>query len=462
LSLPIPAGLAQDAIDYLVNGIFQAVFPDSEDCLTINVVAPKGVTSASKLPVVAWIFGGGFELGSTSMYDGGVIVDRSILLGEPVVYVSMNYRVSAFGFLAGKEVKDAGVGNLGLQDQREALRWIQKYIGAFGGDPTKVTIWGESAGAISVSLQMLTNGGNTEGLFRAGFMQSGSPIPVGDITHGQKYYDFLVDQTGCASSSDTLQCLRNVPYATLKAAMDDTPSIFSYESLALAWLPRADGVFLKDTPQRLVLQGSVANIPIVNGDCDDEGSLFILSTLNITTDAQFKRYMQTNFLPAAPSSVIDKLATLWPSTLSAGSPFDTGSANALTPQSKRLAAIQGDLVFQAPRRFFIQQLANKQKVWSYANKRLKFIPVLGAAHGTDILNVYGGGDMTNYLINFAVNLDPNNKTTLLTGQKWPQYSNSTPTLLTFQDGLIPLKLSQDTYRKEAFDYGIQALLDYPI
>lgn len=70
--------------------------------------------------------------------------------------------------------------------------------------------------------------------------------------------------------------------------------------------------------------------------------------------------------------------------------------------------------------------------------------------------------MTNYLINFAVNLDPNNKTTLLTGQKWPQYTNSTPTLLTFQDGLIPLTLSQDTYRKEAFEFGIQALLNYPI
>lgn len=76
---------------------------------------------------------------------------------------------------------------------------------------------------------MVTNGGDTEGLFRAAFMQSGSPFPVGDITHGQHYYDYMVDHTGCLGASDTLQCLREVPYAQLKAAMDSTPAVFNYE-----------------------------------------------------------------------------------------------------------------------------------------------------------------------------------------------------------------------------------------
>jgi carboxylesterase type B len=89
--------------------------------------------------------------------------------------------------------------------------------------------WGESSGAISVSLQMLTNGGNTEGLFRAAFMESGSPIPVGDITNAQRYYDFIVGQTGCSGAVDTLQCLRGVDLATLKKAVDATPSLFSYQ-----------------------------------------------------------------------------------------------------------------------------------------------------------------------------------------------------------------------------------------
>lgn len=89
--------------------------------------------------------------------------------------------------------------------------------------------WGESAGAISVALQMVTNGGNTEGLFRAAFMQSGSPISFGDITKGQPYYDALVQETGCAGTSDTLACLRAVPYQTLQDAIDEQPGLMSYQ-----------------------------------------------------------------------------------------------------------------------------------------------------------------------------------------------------------------------------------------
>lgn len=87
--------------------------------------------------------------------------------------------------------------------------------------------WGESAGGISVALQMLTNGGDTQGLFRAAVMASGSPIPVGDISNGQIYYDELVRLTGCTGSSDTLECLRRVPYDRLKQAVDMSPGIMS-------------------------------------------------------------------------------------------------------------------------------------------------------------------------------------------------------------------------------------------
>ncbi|KAJ6554989.1 carotenoid ester lipase precursor [Mycena vulgaris] len=458
VKLPILTGLPQQVVDVVVNSAFGTLFPSAEDCLTLNVIKPTTATATSKLPVVVWIFGGGFELGSPAMYDGVPIVQRSIEMGEPVIYVSMNYRVSAFGFLASKEVRAAGVGNLGLQDQRQAFRWVQKYITAFGGDPTKVTIWGESAGAMSVSLHMLANDGDNEGLFRAGFMESGSPIPVGPLENGQKYYDAIVQQTGCSGSADTLACLRTVPFAQLKAAQDASPFLFSYQSLMIAWLPREDGVFLTDNPQRLVQQGKVSPVPFITGDCDDEGTLFSLSTLNITTDGEFLEYISTNWLPQASTAQMQTMDTLYPNDITKGSPFDVGILDALTPQFKRLAAFQGDGVFQAPRRFFQQSRSGKQKQWGFLSKRLKGLPLLGSFHVSDILNIYFGGELTDYLINFATNLDPNGRTV----PTWPAYTTATPNMMTFLDGLFPTTITQDTFRAEAMKFLTNITLEFPI
>ncbi|KIK74538.1 hypothetical protein PAXRUDRAFT_19776 [Paxillus rubicundulus Ve08.2h10] len=377
--LPSLSGLPAETLEYLAAiNVSLASLPSGEDCLTLDVIAPADATPDCKLPVVVWIYGGAFQEGATSIYNGTVIVDKAISLGVPAIYVSMNYRVNAFGFLASQEVKDAGVGNLGLRDQRLALYWVQKYICAFGGDPTKVTIWGESAGAVSVGLQLVANNGNSDGLFRAGFMQSGSPLPSGDILEGQKYYDALVYETGCSSACDTLQCLREVPYQALLDAVDQSPSLFSYQSLILAWQPRADGVFLTDDPQKLVQQGFVADVPFVTGDCDDEGTLFSFSTLNVTTDAQFEEYIQTYWFPTAPSATIKEVMQYYSANISQGSPFDTGTLNALTPQFKRFAAFQGDAMFEAPRRLLLHNRSGKQALWTYTSKRFKTLPYLGA------------------------------------------------------------------------------------
>jgi acetylcholinesterase len=285
--LVLPNGLGSQLghdINEVIASLYDALRPTDEDCLTINVITPTDATPRSKLPVVVWIHGGGYEIGGSSAYNGSSVVARSVVIGQPIVYVSMNYRLSAFGFLPGKEVKSAKIGNLGMRDQRLALKWVQTYITEFGGDPSRVTIWGESAGAISVSLHMLTNNGNQEGLFRGAIMQSGAPIPVGNIENGQQYYDFMVDRTGCSRSTDTLGCLRKVSYPTFKKAMDESPNFFAYQGLVLAWLPRVDGVFLTENPQYSVLRGHVSNVPMISGNCDDEGSLFSISTTNITSE----------------------------------------------------------------------------------------------------------------------------------------------------------------------------------
>ncbi|KAF8305166.1 carotenoid ester lipase precursor [Clavulina sp. PMI_390] len=462
ITLPLLTGLPADTINAIVNSIFGVVYPDSEDCLTINVWKPATATSSSKLPVVAWIFGGGFELGSTAMYAGDGIVDYSISMKQPVIFVSFNYRLSGLGFMASKEIKAAGVGNLGLQDQRLALRWIQKYITTFGGDPTKVTIGGESAGAISSALQMVTNGGDAEGLFRGVWMQSGSPIPVGDITHGQKYYDQVVSLVGCSSASDTLACLRTVSYATIKAAINQTPDIFSYQSLDLAWLPRVDGVFITEPPFNLVESGAVANVPFITGDCDDEGTLFSLANANVTTDAEFTSYVQQYYLPNGTAAQLASLATQYPQDPTQGSPFDTGIANELTPEFKRLAAVQGDLVFQGPRRWFLQHVASKQNAWSFAFKRTKETPYLGAFHGRDLLNTFGTGEFRDYLIAFTNSLDPNNAG--LT-PSWPKWTSSNPVSMGLLDDAVIIDLRtvlNDTYRQAPIDYLNQLAYQMPI
>ncbi|RPD65826.1 carotenoid ester lipase precursor [Lentinus tigrinus ALCF2SS1-6] len=438
----------------------------SEDCLNLNVWVPTGTGSTSRLPVVVWIYGGYHD--QFSSYDGSVIVRRSVQLGEPIVYVSMNYRVSAFGFLAGREVNDAGVGNIGLEDQRIALKWIQRYITAFGGDPTRVTLWGESAGAISVSLHMLTNGGNTEGLFHRAFMQSGAPIPVGDIAYGQAEFDTLVANTECELAADKLECLRLVPYSVLKAAVDKSPGVISYQSLRLSYLPRVDGRFLVDAPQKLVLNVSVSKIPFVTGSCEDEGTLFSLfSSFIVWDDAHFRDYMLTNYMNGANESHVgDLFETLYPDDPAQGSPFDTGSQYAFL-QYERLSAIQGDLVFQAPRRFFLEQTYDKQPTWSFLSKRNKNLSLvgykvgfLGAAHGSDLSNVYGPGDMTDYLVHFVNHGDPNAPDGRLLG--WPQYSVQSRHQMTFLDGDLPLAVTSDVYRAEALKRLTELSLRFPL
>ena len=175
--------------------LFQAVTNAGEDCLTINVQRPAGTNANAKLPVLFWIFGGGFELGSTQMYDGTSLVAESVAQGKPIVFVAVNYRVGGFGFMPGKEILADGSANLGLLDQRLGLQWVADNIAAFGGDPDKVTIWGESAGAISVMDQMMLYDGdnsyNGKPLFRAGIMNSGSVVPADpvDCPKGQAIYD---------------------------------------------------------------------------------------------------------------------------------------------------------------------------------------------------------------------------------------------------------------------------------
>ncbi|KAF8879078.1 carotenoid ester lipase precursor [Gymnopilus junonius] len=437
-----------------------AAIVGSEDCLFINVVKPANIPSGKKLPILFWIFGGGFEVGSSTANPGDTVVQRSIALGEPVIFVSPNYRVNAMGFIGGQQIKNAGLGNNGLRDQRFAMEWVQQHITAFGGDPTKVIIWGESAGAISVGMHLVVNNGNPAGLFRGAFMESGSPQASPDITLQQKFFDMIVNNTGCTGASDPIQCLRSVPFNQLGAAINKVPGFLTESSIQLAFQPSVDGQFLTRDPQVSIQKGLYARVPFVTGDCDDEGTVFALASTNITTDADFLNYVQTNFFKGnLPQAELDALAAAYPSDPTQGSPFNTGAANAITPEFKRIAALLGDLGFQSPRRFFLRAASRTQPTWAFLFQRGKSTPITGSSHGSDVPEFFGTGASpdfvgTDALINFANTLNPTkpfNRLSLLSNITWNEYSSSVsnPPMLAFVDPAPAIEITTDTFRQEA-------------
>ncbi|KAG6337021.1 hypothetical protein ID866_2081 [Astraeus odoratus] len=439
----------------------QSVVAASEDCLYVNVVRPAGVSSGANLPVVVWIYGGGFMAGDASAYNGTSIVARSMSLQTPIIYVSLNHRMNSFGFLGGQEVQAAGLGNLGLHDQRQALEWVQKYISVVGGNPEKVIVWGESSGASSAMLHLVAYDGNLNGLFQGAVMESGSILQMHDITFPQQQenYDFLVEQTNCSIANDTLDCLRQAPYEAIVNATLKTPALLSYEALNITWRPLVDGVFIKQTVREALKQGRYASIPAIFGSVDDEGTLFSLYSFNVTTNDEFLEYIRTVFLVGLSDTEIDLVGQLYPDD-----PIQAGHLDC-HPEYKRISAFQGDFYFQAPRRYGLSIMSTNQNVWSYIWKRDKFVPGIGSFHASDLQEFYdltGTTDWvgTDALINFAHTLNPNapqggyppgSTTSLLSGISWPNWKLWDPQLLTFEDPNI-LTFTNDTFRLKAIAY----------
>jgi carboxylesterase type B len=194
---------------------------ESEDCLYLNVFTPASNSSkAEPKTVMVWIFGGALQFGSASVptYDG-----TSFAANQDVVLVAINYRTNVFGFPGPMPGMPVSEQNLGFLDQRMALAWVQDNIASFGGDPNKVTIFGESAGARSVDFLILAGGPPQKPLFRAGIMQSGSSAlsPGGMAQAGAKgkgaakpplpLFELLGREVGCSVPETVLECMRKVP-----------------------------------------------------------------------------------------------------------------------------------------------------------------------------------------------------------------------------------------------------------
>jgi para-nitrobenzyl esterase len=234
--------------------------PTGEDCLSVSVWAPRGTPTGSGRPVLMWFHGGGFANGSADIYGAQALVTRGDIL-----VVTVNYRLGTPGFLAHPAL---GGGNYGLLDQQAALRWVRDNIAAFGGDPAKVTIAGQSAGGMAVCDHLVAP--ESAGLFRAAIIASGpcsahAPLPVAQ----QDSIDYAVAR-GCADPATAATCLRALPADRLTeppwfVRMGD--NVLSGPVVGLPGLPV--------DPVATLASGGGARVPLLIGTTHDEFTLFM-------------------------------------------------------------------------------------------------------------------------------------------------------------------------------------------
>ncbi|KZO91916.1 alpha/beta-hydrolase [Calocera viscosa TUFC12733] len=436
----------------------------SEACLSINVIRGNTVTATSSQTLV-WLYGGGFLMGGSAdhRYNGSWIVQRSMEMGTPIIFVSFNYRVHAFGFLGGQEVRDAGLENLGLLDQRLALHWIQENIAAFGGDPSKVTIMGESAGAMSVANHLTAYGGRDDGLFRGAIMESGSPTTENYPTIDQlePVYQSVVTKAGCANSTDTLSCLRGVPYDTFRTATNGT----------YIWEPTIDGNFIPYSPTALLNEGNFVKVPLLIGANTDEGTSFAIGK-GINTTEQLAAGLAAGY-PMLSNASIAQIISLYPNVPAQGCPYNTGDGLLSTGYLDKVAAsIGGDIVMVGPRRLFAQQASYYAPVYSY---RFNQVPIYytmetGVTHFSEVAYVFSNPQMTqnplgnrprdltlanlmtSMWVSFAHNLDPNNN--FVSGSPvWPSYADGPKNMVFQLTGLgASSYVEDDTFRSDGIAF----------
>lgn len=237
----------------------------TEDCLYLSVYTPP--TGARHRPVMVWFHGGAFVAGSANQYDGSALASRG------VVVVTVNYRLGAFGFLAhpalSGEAPQVKSGNYGTLDQQAALRWVRANAAAFGGDPGRVTIFGQSAGGGSVCAHLTSP--PAAGLFARAIVQSGPcTLLARTLPDAENAGRQFATTAGCQDQPDVPGCLRARPPGAVLDAMGDPFAL----SAALPWAPTSGTPVLPVSPAQAIESGAYNRVPVMAGSTLDEGRIF--------------------------------------------------------------------------------------------------------------------------------------------------------------------------------------------
>ncbi|KAK1234057.1 hypothetical protein PQX77_002751 [Marasmius sp. AFHP31] len=309
----------------------------SEDCLFLNVFHPGDSATAENLPVIVWIHGGGYVLGSALGFHGADLISQS---NGGVVVVAIQYRLGAFGFLAGNEVHADGALNAGLLDQNFALRWVNKHISKFGGDPERVTIWGQSAGAGSVLQHVIAEDGQTSPQLFRGAISSSMFLPsqyVYNDTIPQASYNQVVEEVNCTSSENTLQCLRETDISALQSANENVNAAVLAGVFVSA--PVVDGTFIKQRPTQALKEGKINGDALYAVHNTNEGDIFVNQTAPPLSASQYAAKLFPKLTPEDTATVAELYA-------------DLGSD--LTQEN----LIMGEAIFVCPTYFFADAFQN--------------------------------------------------------------------------------------------------------
>ena len=348
----------------------------SEDCLYLNLWTPQ-LDPAAKLPVMVWIHGGGFVQGTANnaWYDGGNLASSG------VVVVSINYRLGLLGFLAhpalSAESPHHVSGNYGMLDQIQALRWVQDNIVRFGGDPNNVTVFGESAGGVSVC--SLIASPLAKGLFHRAIVESGAALSRirklhdadGLLSSAETEGKRIAAQLGARDDADALKILRGKTWQEIlqhQKPMSMLPGATALDNLIV------DGYFLKESPGTALAAQHVNNVPLLVGSNADEGTIFLRRAAKTTTVTAYRAFLRT-----ALGEWADKTLELYPAETDAQA-------------HQAMVQVVGDMFVANARRAARAMSQCQKDVYLYhftqvppMARRLD----LGSFHGAEISYVFG-------------------------------------------------------------------------
>lgn len=347
--------------------------PESEDCLYLNIYAPPH-GGERKLPVMLWVHGGGFSIGSgcQEIYNGCHLAAS----GRAIV-VTFNYRLGALGFLRLRDFCDIPAsGNEGLLDQIAALEWVRKNISAFGGDPDNITLFGESAGAMSIAAMLAAP--RSRGLFRRAIMQSGHPGAMHSIERANDLAQAFVTHLQRAGHSSPESASTRALLQAQQAVMTDPRMEKCWGQLPFK--PVLDGELLQTSAVETLRSGGTPEVSLLLGSNLDEWNLFSAADPQIFTldDAQIRARLEW----LLPGRLLDPLLRYYHELATS---IDD---NPWPEWSRTWNLLLTDMVFTLPGLRLLQAHRGEQFHYHFAQP-LAAQPLLGACHAVELGYVFG-------------------------------------------------------------------------